>query len=189
MGFRKRNKIGKIIIAKGPFRKHCWGGVDFFGGGDGRHLDFAICRRECTQIFLQIFEGGPRFSQILIIKKKGNIYQLLMKRKKEIAKLVVVYCQGVGIGGVICFFTCKRGVEVFFPFENGIMKFFCSLKLINFLKDIIFYLKQLKFVVFTHSKGMKKLFFFMWSGGCQVFLHVFTGVEVCSLHPDTVANP
>ncbi len=71
------------------------------------------------------------------------------------------------------------------------MKFFSSLKLINFLKDIIYYLKQLKFVVFTHSKGIKKFFFLCGQGDVKffcMFLQVLKFVH-CILILWQILNP
>ncbi len=66
-------------------------------------------------------------------------------------------------------FAWKRGVKVFL--------------LENVLKDVILYVKQLKFMVLAHSKLVLKVF--LWSGGVKVFLYAFSCVEGFSPQPDT----
>ncbi len=47
----------------------------------------------------------------------------------------------------------------FFTLENGVLISFYGLKFTNFLKDVIFYVKQLKFMAVAHIRGVSKLFY------------------------------
>ncbi len=91
--------------------------------------------------------------------------------------MVIYYEKGWGwvFGGWV-FFDWKMGVEVCFCLKMGCWNIFCSLKFINFLKDVIFYVKQLKFMVLTHFKGVLKFFFFCSHGECQDFCHMLSVV-------------
>ncbi len=68
----------------------------------------------------------------------------------------------------------------------GFLRFVYSLNFTNLLKDVIFYSKQLKFMVPPHSKGVLKLWVFFAARVVLRFLpHTFRGVEFFSLHPDS----
>ncbi len=64
------------------------------------------------------------------------------------------------------------GVKFLYPIKNGVLKFLCSHKFTNFLKDAIFHVKQFKFMVLTHSKGVLR-FFLGGQGGVNMFFACF----------------
>ncbi len=64
----------------------------------------------------------------------------------------------------------------------GVEGFAAVLKSINFLKDVILYVKHLKFMVLAYSGGVSKFFAVR---GDEGFLCAFRDTEVFSLHPDT----
>ncbi len=80
-------------------------------------------------------------------------------------------------GGVRCF-----------ALENEVLKFICSLKFTNFLKDVNLHVKQLKFILLAHSMGCFFIFF-MQSRGVKVFcvllgvLKFFHSIPTPNLRP------
>ncbi len=97
--------------------------------------------------------------------------------------LLLEWGSGIGAWG-LCLLV-KR-VLTFFPLEMGCWSFFCSFKFPNFLKDVILYVKQLKFVVLTHSKGALKVC--CWQGGwVKVFCMLLGVLKV--LHYILTPNP
>ncbi len=86
---------------------------------------------------------------------------------------------GSGIWRRRVFFRMEKGCWSFFSLENKVLKLFCSLKFTNFLKDVILYIKQLIFMILTHSKGVVNLFcsqgvsrFIVCFYGCWIFFTI-----------------
>lgn len=87
-------------------------------------------------------------------------------------------------GGITCFLFClKKRVLIFFHLKCGVGNIFCSLKFTKFLKTVIFYVKQITFMVLTHSEGVLT-YFCEVRVGVKFFCLLLDVLKLFSKHPD-----